>query len=118
MGATVQQEGENLRVLRLTGLLKKAEWDAALAREAKQWTSATNVKVLVLAENFQGWERGADWGDLNFLVKHDAQIEKIAIVAEPRWETELITFAGAGFRHAAVKFFSAGEAAAARVWLQ
>jgi len=117
MGATIQQEAGNLRVLRITGLLKKSEMDAALASEARQWTSATKVKVLVTAENFQGWERGADWGDLSFLIKHDDQIEKIAIVADPRWETEFLTFAGAGFRKAQVKFFPSNQLAQSRVWL-
>lgn len=35
MGATIQQEGGYLRVLRIWGLLKKSELDAALAAEAE-----------------------------------------------------------------------------------
>jgi hypothetical protein len=117
MGATIQQEGSSLRVLRITGLLKKSEMDSALAAEARKWTPATKVKVLVVVENFQGWERGADWGDVSFLLEHDDVIEKIAIVGDPKWEAEFLTFAGAGFRRAPVKFFPSTQVAPARVWL-
>ena len=117
MGATIQQEAGGLRVLRITGLLRKSELDAALAAEAKQWEPATRVRVLIIVEDFKGWERGADWGDTSFLFTHDDQIEKIAIVADPRWEAETLMFAAAGIRRAPVKFFPSDQHALARAWL-
>ena len=116
MGVTIQEEG-NLTVLRITGLLRKSEWDAALGAKARKWGPATRIKVLVKVENFEGFERGADWGDISFLVKHDQQVEKIAIVADPKWEVETSTFAGAGFRQGQVKFFPGNQLAQARAWL-
>jgi hypothetical protein len=117
MGATIEREESNLRVLQITGLLKKSELDAALATEARQWGLTTRVKVLVIVEDFKGWERGADWGDITFFETHGDQIDKIAIVADPQLETDLLMFAGAGFRRAPVKFFSANQLALARAWL-
>jgi len=117
MGATIEREQGNFRVLRITGLLRKSEFDAALANEARQWGPATRVKVLVIVENFKGWERGADWGDIAFFETHGDQIDKIAIVADPQLETDLLMFAGAGFRRAPVKFFSANQLASAQAWL-
>ena len=40
--------------------------------------------------------------------------DKIAIVADHQLETDLLMFAGAGFRRAPVKFFSANQLALAR----
>jgi hypothetical protein len=117
MGVTIEQEEGNLRVLRIKGLIRKSEWDAALATEAKQWGPANRVSVLVIAEDFRGWERGADWGDMNFFETHGDRINKIAIVADPLWETDLLMFAGAGFRRSPVKFFPAGRVIQARAWL-
>ena len=117
MGATIQQEEGHLRVLRITGLLSKSELDSALEAEAKQWGPATRVRVLIIVEDFKGWERGADWGDTSFLYAHDDQIDKIAIVADPRWETETLMFAAAGIRKAPVKFFPPDQLALARAWL-
>ncbi len=118
MGAAIEPEKDNLLVVRITGLLKKSELDTVLGVEARQWTLATTVKVLVVAENFQGWERGADWGDISFLVENDDRIEKIAIVGDPKWEDEFLVFAGAGYRQAQVRFFPSTLRAQARAWLR
>ena len=117
MGVTLQQEEGNVRVLQVAGILKKSEFDAVITAEAEQWAPQTRVKLLVLAEGFQGWERNEDWGDLTFFMKHGDQIDKIAIVADPKWETELLIFAAAGFRRAPVKFFPSRQIRSARAWL-
>jgi len=117
MAVTIQQEEGSLIVLRMTGLLRKSEMDAALAAEARKWGPATRIKVLAVMEDFEGFERGADWGDITFLVKHDHQIEKIAIVADKKWESDALTFAGAGFRQGQVRFFPQNQLAQARAWV-
>jgi len=117
MGITIEREKGNLIVLRITGLLRKSEWDAVLPTEARQWGPTTRVKVLVILEDFKGWERGADWGDMDFFVEHDQQIEKIAIVADPKWKLETLMFAGAGVRSGQVKFFPENQLTMARAWL-
>jgi len=117
MGVTIQKETGNVRVMRITGLFRKSEWDSVLATEAEQWGPETSVKVLVILEDFTGWERGVDWGDMDFFVEHDHQIEKIAIVADPKWELQTLMFAGAGVRTGQVKFFPTTQLAQARVWL-
>ena len=117
MGVTVQQEEGNVRVLRVMGMLKKSELDAVTRAEAEQWGPATRIKVLVIADKFEGWERTEEWGDVSFFMKYGDKIEKIAIVADPKWETELMVFAAAGFRRAPVKFFPSGQITSARAWL-
>ena len=117
MSVTIEQGEGDFRVMRITGLLKKSEMDAALGAEARKWGPATRIKALVIVEEFEGFERGANWGDISFLVEHDRQIDKIAIVADPKWEIETLTFAGAGFRQGQVKFFPLNQLSQARAWL-
>jgi hypothetical protein len=117
MGVTIQPEEGDVRAIRITGLLRKSEMDAAWAAEARKWGPATRIKALVMMEGFEGFERGADWGDISFLVKHDRQVDKIAIVGDPKWESEMLIFAGAGFRQGQVKFFPPSQLAQARAWL-
>ena len=74
------------------------------------------MKLLVILEDFEGFERGANWGDISFLVKHDRQIERIATVADLKWESDALTFAGAGFRRE-VRFFPLNQLVQARAWL-
>ncbi len=117
MGATIVEEDGELKVLRVTGLLKKSELDILQAKVASQVSPNTSIKLLVIVEDFQGWERGADWGDLTFFSTYGDMIEKIAIVAPLRWETDFMTFVLAGMRRAAVKFFPESGLAEARAWL-
>ena len=117
MDVILRQEEDNLRVLWVAGILKKAEFDAAVTAEAAQWGPQTHVRVLVLAEDFQGWERTEEWSDASFFFDYSDRIDKIAIVADPKWETEMLLFAGDGLRRAPVRFFPSGQIASARAWL-
>lgn len=114
---TVQHEGGDLWVYRLTGLVKKAELDAAQISLWQRAGQGTKIRQLVLLEDFQGWEKGAAWGDLSLTVAHGDDIEKMAIVGDPRWETEVLMFVGAGVRRTLIQFFSSGREAEARRWL-
>jgi hypothetical protein len=117
MGAVIIEEDGDLRVLKITGLLKKSELDAVQAAAVRQGPPESYIKLLVIAEGFQGWERGADWGDMTFFATYGDRIGRIAIVADPRWERDLLMFAVAGLRKAPVKFFPDNRLAEARAWL-
>ncbi len=117
MGATIIEEEGELKVLKVTGVLKKSELDTLQARVIHQMPPDTGIKLLVVVEGFQGWERGADWGDMTFFTIYGDRIEKIAFVADPRWENDLLMFAGAGLRRAPVQFFPQSRLAEARAWL-
>lgn len=74
--------------------------------------------MLALAEEFSGWGKDGDWGDLTFMHEYDPFIEKIAIVADEKWEDQTLMFLGAGRREASVQFFLTGQEQDARDWLQ
>lgn len=84
---------------------------------AREIDGGVEPRLLAILENFQGWERGADWNDLDFLFSHSHKIAKIAIVVEPRWEVPALAFGGAGVRRAPVKLFLPGQIDQAREWL-
>jgi hypothetical protein len=74
--------------------------------------------VLILTEQFSGWGKEGDWGDLTFMNEYDPYIEKIAVVSQAKWKDHLLMFLGAGMRKAAVSFFLEGAEQEARDWLQ
>ena len=104
-------------VLRITGVLKQSEFAASQKEIARKIDVGSKPRVLAVVESFEGWERGADWNDLDFLISHGGEITRIAIVADPKWETQGLAFAGAGVRRAPVKFFSPNELEEARCWI-
>jgi SpoIIAA-like len=117
MPIQIEPQPNDIYVLRISGILKRSEFGAEQSALARNIDIGSNPRLLVILENFEGWERGADWNDLDFMISHGGKISKIAIVAEPRWETLALAFAGAGVRRAPVKFFSPNELDQARSWL-
>jgi hypothetical protein len=117
MPIEIEYEPNDICVLRISGVLKQSEFAAKQSTLADKIDVGAKPRLLAIAENFEGFERGADWNDLDFLLSHSGEIAKIAIVAESRWEVQALAFAGAGLRRAPVKFFPSEELAAARAWL-
>ena len=118
MPAKMEYEPNDIFVMRISGTLKRSEFAGQQDAIAKKIDSGSKPRLLVIVENFDGWERGADWNDLDFMISHGGEVARIALVAEPRWETSALAFAGAGVRGAPVKFFQPNELAAARAWLE
>jgi hypothetical protein len=117
MPLTIEYEPNDICVLRISGTLKRAEFGASQEELARKIDVSAKPRLLAIAENFEGFERSADWNDLEFLLSHSGDIAKIAIVAEPRWEVQALAFAGAGVRRAPVRFFRPNELGQARAWL-
>ena len=117
MPVQIKYEPNETCVLRISGILKRSEFGAEEKALARHIDSGSNPCLLVILENFEGWEGGADWNDLDFYISHGRKISKIAIVAERRWEALALAFAGAGVRRTPVKFFPSDELEQARSWL-
>src|SRR5256885_5706523 len=98
MAAQIDHEPNDVYVLCVSGILKRSEFAAKQNTVATKIDNGVKPRLLAILEDFQGWERGADWNDLDFLISHSGEIAKIAIVAERRWETQALAFAGAGVR--------------------
>ncbi|HEX7787821.1 MAG TPA: STAS/SEC14 domain-containing protein [Methylomirabilota bacterium] len=103
--------------VKIVGTLWKADYErlvelvrGAIAREGR-------IRALVVTERFQGWERGADWGDVSFVTEQGRAIEKMAIVGEERWREEVLGFTGKGLRPTAIEFFPPSQMIQARAWL-
>ena len=109
MPATIEYGPDDICVLRISGVWRRSELDARQKEIANKIDQGARPRLLAILENFEGWEKGVDWNDLDFLFSHSGRIERIAIVGDPRWEVQALAFAGAGFRDAPVVFFPAPE---------
>jgi hypothetical protein len=117
MPATIHRESNDTYLLNISGTLKRSEFGQVQDKTAGAIDAGVKPRILAILKNFQGWERGANWGDLEFLFSHSNEIAKIAIVGDPQWEAEGLAFAGAGFRRAPVQYFPSDQVAEARAWL-
>ncbi len=118
MSVIFTKESENLFVIRVNGILTFNDQKEAENRVSTEIDRGRKVKLLVLVELFSGWSKEGDWGDLTFMHEYDPYIEKIAVVANEKWQDQILMFVGAGMRAAQVMFFPTGEEEKARDWLQ
>jgi len=116
ISVTLTEESERLIVVHIEGTFTFEDLKEVQSKGRDEIDRSGKVKLLILAEQFSGWGKEGDWGDLTFMYEHDTHIEKIAIVANEKWKDEILIFVGAGRRQAAVESFPNEEDA--RDWLR
>ncbi|MFC1764437.1 STAS/SEC14 domain-containing protein [Planctomycetota bacterium] len=118
MSATFTKESESCFVASIKGIFAYKDLEGIQVQARAAINHSQNVRLLVLMEDFSGWGKEGDWGDLTFMYEYDASIAKIAIVADLKWRDQVLMFLGAGRRQASVKFFASSQEQTAREWLQ
>jgi stage II sporulation SpoAA-like protein len=116
MHEIVSEQGNLIRVDVSGKLTRKdyqqliAAWDALISREG-------SMRMLLVMQDFHGWEVGAAWDDLRFGMKHVSQIERVAMVGEKFWQ-KCLAKVGALIMTEKVKYFDSTDLAAAGQWVR
>ncbi len=118
MSVSFTKESEDLFVVSVEGILTFNDLKEIQNNVSTAMDRSRKIKVLLLAENFSGWAKEGDWGNLEFLLEHDPYIQKIAVVTSEKWKDWVLIFLGAGMRKASVESFLTGEEEKARDWLK
>jgi hypothetical protein len=116
MSAEIAKESGHVLTMKVTGTLSQAELAGMQTAAASVIRGGGKWRILVLTENFEGWERGGTWHEFS-VMDHDASIERMAIVGEPRWEEMTLLFASAGMRPFPIRYFEHAQMSDARLWL-
>ncbi len=117
MSAIIEIKDGNTWQIRVSGIITKSDLDKVQAAAREDIRNFGKIKVLLILDGMQGWEPGADWSDMSFIVTHGDDVEKIAMVGDLKWQTEALMFVGAGIRRTQVKYFPLAEMEQARAWL-
>ena len=117
MSIAFENQQDNVIELRVSGELKLAEFQDAQLHIEKVIQTSGNVSILIITEDFQGWERTEGWEDFSFQEKNDTFINKIAILGDPKWKDSILAFAAKGLRPVAIEYFDVAQEANARAWL-
>ena len=102
----------------IKGSLTNESMKIMQATGAHEIDSSGDVVVLVDARQFTDFACEAAAEDMTFFSKYDAHINRIAVLADPKWKEGFMLLLGAGYRHAKVSFFGPDEEDAARQWLE
>jgi hypothetical protein len=103
---------------KISGELSQPEVSQMQAAALEAIRRCGKISALFMLENFRGWSREGDWGDISFLTAYDKDIAKIAVVGEAVWRDMICAFLAKGFRQAKVEYFLPADLAKARVWLE
>ena len=74
------------------------------------------VRLLAQFEDFHGWDMHAMWDDTKFATKHCADVERIALVGDKKWE-EWMAKVCQPFTQAKLQYFDVSQTEAAWKWL-
>jgi len=103
---------------KISGELNRSEVKQIQAAALAAIRRYGKISALFILEEFNGWKREDDWGDISFLTAHDKDIVKIAVVGDEQWRDYVYAFLAKGFRQAAVEYFSPADLAKALAWLE
>lgn len=117
MSTEIVNNLEGILTVKITGRLSQIDLLATQKAAAEILREHGGSRVLFVTEDFQGWERGADWGDLSGQFELDSYARRIAIVGERHWKDLALLFAGKGVRPVAIEYFFPPELDKARAWL-
>jgi SpoIIAA-like len=116
MSAEIASVAGQVLTVKVSGTLTEPELTSMQASAARIVSTGGRWRVLVLTENFAGWERGGSWNDFSFS-DSDASIERMAIVGDRKWEDLALIFTAKGLRSFPIEFFPPDKLAAAQDWL-
>ena len=116
MGAEILSHADGVLTLKVNGTLTQPELASLQRAAAEVIRKGGKWRLLVVTENFAGWERGGAWDDFSFS-ENDAGIERMAIVGERKWQDLALLFTAKGLRAFPIEYFEPAQLAAARTWL-
>lgn len=102
--------------IRVTGKLVHEDYERFVPEFDRLAKKHGKIRLLFEMPDFHGWELRAAWDDLKLGVKHFADIERIAMVGEKKWQEWMAGFCRP-FTKAKVRYFELHEIATARDWL-
>ena len=112
----IEENGGKLLVVHVSGKLVKADYDRFVPEFERLVRQHGKLRLLFDMTGFHGWDAAAAWEDTKFGIEHFADIERLAMVGEKRWQHGMAIFCRP-FTTAAVRYFEHADAAAAREWL-
>lgn len=117
MSVELHEEGSGkILIMKLTGKLTKQDYEQFTPEVERLIKKHGKLRMVVQMHEFHGWTIGAIWEDIKFDWRHFADIERLALVGDSKWEAGMASFCKP-FTKAAVRYFYAAKAEEAFTWI-
>ena len=110
-----EENGAKILDIHVSGKLVKADYEHFVPEFERILGRHGKLRVLDM-NGFHGWEAGAMWEDFKFDIKHFADIERLAMVGDKKWQHAAATFFKP-FTDATIRYFDEANSTEARKWL-
>jgi len=111
-----ERDGGKLLEVAVSGKLTHVDYVQFVPAFERLAKAHGKMRVLFNMTDFHGWEVAALWDDIKFDIKHFADIERLAMVGDTRWERWMAAFCQP-FTTAAIRYFEGTKLDDARQWL-
>jgi hypothetical protein len=111
-----EKNGGKVLVVHVNGKLAKSDYEHFVPEFEQLVRQHGKLSMLFDMTGFHGWEASALWEDTKFAVKHFADIERLAMVGEKKWQQGMAAFCKP-FTTATIRYFDHAEVAEAQKWL-
>jgi hypothetical protein len=116
MSTEIVGVADGVLTARIAGMVSPSDVQAMQKSVVELLEKHEKLRLLLDAVGFAGLEKGR-WSATSTLSRYDAQIEKMAIIGDRKWENDILLFTGKGLRRAQIEYFAPGDEAKARAWL-
>jgi hypothetical protein len=113
---TIQMDSPNILGFKLSGKLHDEDYKTFVPTVEAAVTAEGKVRLFAQLEDFHGWDMRASWDDFKFGLKHNRDIERVAMVGDHKWERWMSVLCRP-FTSAKVRYFDVSEIDAARNWV-
>ncbi len=102
--------------IHLNGTLTKEDYARFVPDTEEMIRQHEKINMLIIMDDFHGWDAGALWEDIKWNAKHFNHVERIAVVGDQKWQKWMTGFCKP-FTTAKVRYFDHGQMPEARGWL-
>jgi hypothetical protein len=102
---------------KMSGKLHDADYGQFVPLVEEAMKAQGKIRLLAHFHDFHGWDLHALWDDTKFSTKHCADIDRIALVGEKKWE-EWMAKICRPFTMAKLRYFDAAQIEEAWQWLE
>jgi hypothetical protein len=112
-----EKNGGKVLEVQVSGKLAHEDYKRFVPEFERLLRENGKLRVLFEMADFHGWDASALWDDIKFDLKHFADIERLAMVGDQKWEKGMSVFCKP-FTTAKIRYFDQAQAAEARTWLE
>ena len=111
-----EENDGRILVIHATGKLVKTDYPGFVAEFERLLHKHGKLRVLFDITELDGCDAGAAWEDIKFDIKHFADISRLAMVGDRKWQHGMAEFFKL-FTKATSRYFARTASADARRWL-